>query len=271
DITGGSARLAVPACVPRQGDAASAEACKTITQVLRNDLAFEGLFQFVPENLFSAIPTLNPDAVNMEAWKGIGTNVLVVTRAEVTGGELALEAKVYAVGSSQNILAKRYTGKADNPRMFAHQASDDIMTLTQYKGVARSKIAFVSDRTATKDKHAKEIYVTDYDGYNPRQVTLNAPRTLTPAWSPDGRQLPYPPYRQSSPAIFVASIFEGKSAKITGDKGQAFTPAYSPDGKRIAYSSSQSGNMEIWVANADGSGARKITGTPPSDTPPCSR
>jgi TolB protein len=268
-IGGEATRFAVPSCVPRKGDEPSVEACKTITQVLRNDLAFEGLFQFVPENLFSAIPALNPDAVNLEDWKGIGANILVVTRVEVTGGELALEAKVYAVSSGQNILAKRYTGKSDNPRMFAHQASDDIMTLTQYKGVARSKIAFVSDRTATKDKRSKEIFITDYDGYNPRQVTVNGSLNITPAWSPDGRQLAYSSYRQPPPAIFIASIFEGKSAKVTSDKGQAFGPAYSPDGKRIAYSSSQSGNMEIYVANADGSGARKITTTAASDTAPC--
>jgi TolB protein len=267
--TEGATRFAVPPCVPRRGDEASSEACKTISQVLRNDLAFEGLFQFVPENLFSAIPSLNPDAVNLEDWKGIGTNVLVVTRAEVTGGELALEAKVYAVGSGQGMMAKRYSGKADNPRMFAHQASDDIMTLTQYKGVARSKIAFVSDRTATKEKRAKEIFIADYDGYNQRQVTVNGSLNITPAWSADGRHLAYTSYRQPPPAIFVASVFEGRSAKVTGDKGQAFGPAFSPDGKRIAYSSSQSGNMEIYVANVDGSDARRITSTPASDTAPC--
>src|SRR5688572_30286061 len=43
-----SQRFAVPDCVPRAGDAAAAEACKTITQVLRNDLKFEDV-PLVPE------------------------------------------------------------------------------------------------------------------------------------------------------------------------------------------------------------------------------
>ena len=47
------------------------------------------------------------------------------------------------------MLARRYSGRADNPRVFAHQASDDIMTLTQYRGVARTRIAFASDRDST--------------------------------------------------------------------------------------------------------------------------
>ena len=133
---GGAQRFAVPACIPRAGDEASREACRTITQVLRKDLEFEGIFRFVPEGLMAAIPAFNPDSPNFTDWKGVGANVLVLTRAQVTGGSLAVEAQVYSVDTGQSMLARRYNGRADNPRIFAHQASDDIMTLTQYKGVA---------------------------------------------------------------------------------------------------------------------------------------
>src|SRR5207247_2580810 len=130
-------------------DEASKEACKAISDVLRNDLKFEfPPAQFVPDNLLGAIPPLNPDAPKLEDWKSIGANVLVITRVQVTGGELSLELKVLSVGSGQTMLAKRYAGKPDNPRIFAHQASDEIMTLAQLKGVARTKLAFVSDRDA---------------------------------------------------------------------------------------------------------------------------
>ena len=72
------------------------------------------------------------------------------------------------------------------------------MTLTQYRGVARTKIAFVSDRDATKERRSKEIYIADYDGYNPRRVTVNGSLNILPAWSPDGRQLAYTSYRQAA-------------------------------------------------------------------------
>src|SRR5437879_13547024 len=107
------------------------------------------------------------------------------------------------------MLAKRYSGRPDNPRVFAHQASDDIMALTQYRGVARTRIAFTSDRDASREKRSKELYIVDYDGFNPRRVTVNGSLNILPAWNPDGRSIAYVSYRQGSPRVYLASIFAG--------------------------------------------------------------
>jgi len=278
-ITGGAQRFAVPDCVPRSADQASVEACRTITRVLRDDLAFERLFPFVEDRLLSALPAFNPDAVKFDDWKGIGANVLAVTRAGVgrpkEGGEaeLTVEVRVHNVDSGQTLLSRRYSGRADNPRVFAHQASDDILSMAQYRGVARTRIAFSSDRDSGQTKGVKELYIVDYDGYNPRRVTVNGSLNVLPAWSPDGRSIAYVSWRQGrTPLVFLASIFEGKSTpNLTGERGgsQAFAPAFSPDGKKIAFASTRSGNMDVWVADADGGGARRLTSHPASDTAPC--
>ncbi len=272
-IGGVTPRFALPDCVPKRADDASRAACKTISEVLRRDLAFEGLFQFVPESLLTAIPPQNPEAPNFEDWKGIGASHVIVTRAEVANGELALDLFVYFVNSGTRMVARHYTGKdLDNPRLFAHQASDDVMGLTQYRGVARTRIAFASDRDSTKERRTKEIYIVDYDGANPRRVTVNGSLNITPTWTPDGKGIAYVSYRQGSPLIFLARIFEGRSlANLSGEHGdsQAFAPSFSPDGRSLAFASNRSGNMDVWVASADGSGARRLTTTRASDTAPC--
>jgi TolB protein len=272
-IGGEAARFAIPACVPKRPDEKSAEACKTIQRVLRSDLEFEGLFQFVPDTLLSAIPAQNPDAPNFTDWKGIGAKYLLITRAEVAGSELTVEVRVHFVDSGQSVLSKRYVGKADSPRAIAHQASDDIFASAQYRGVARSHIAFSTDRDAGAGRGIKQIYIADYDGFNPRQVTSNPSLNLLPSWNPDGRSLAYVSYRQDrTPMIFYAHIFEGRSdANVTGERNnsQAFAPVFSPDGKRLAYASNRGGSLDIWVANVDGSGARRLTTGGASDTAPC--
>jgi TolB protein len=276
-IAPGAQRFAVPDCVPKRPDDASRDACRVFSQVLRADLRFENLFQFVPDSLFAAIPAMNPDSPNFEDWKSIGANILVVTRAEVVGAEMNVEARVFFVDTGQAMLTKRYSGKAENPRVFAHQLSDEVMTLTAYRGVARTRIAFSSDRSSSKERIAKELFIVDYDGYNPRQVTVNNSINILPAWRPDGQALAYVSYRQErSPLIFLAEIFLGRSSgNISGERtageraSQAFAPAWSPDGKRIAFASNRAGNMEIYSANADGSDVRRLTNSAAADTAPC--
>jgi TolB protein len=266
--------LAVPDCVPHSGDEAARAACLTITEVLRSDLRFEDI-KLVPDSLYKDLPTFNPDALKFDDWKAVRADLLVVSRAESTKTELVVEVRVLAVASGQTAMAKRYSNRPDNPRVFAHQAADDIMPLAQLKGVARSKLAFVSDRDAvakTKNTAAvrtKEIYIADYDGFNPRRVTVNRSLNILPSFSPDGKALGYISYRTGIPSLFTAWIYEGRSNDFPAGVGaQILSLAFSPDGKRVAYSSNKSGNSDIWVANIDGTDARKLTNSPAIDTAP---
>ena len=112
----------------------------------------------------------------------------------------------------------------------------------------------------------------DYDGFNPRRVTVNSSINILPAWSPDGRSLAYVSYRQGAPLVFLAAIYEGRStANLTGEggNGQSFAPTFSPDGQHLAFASNRSGNMEIWVSNANGTAPRALTRSAANDTAPC--
>ena len=159
--------------------------------------------------------------------------------------------RVFFVDSGATMLARRYSGKPDNPRVFAHQASDDIMTLTQYKGVARTRIAFVSDRDATKERRSKELYIVDYDGFNPRRVTVNGSLNILPAWRPDGAALAYVSYRQGSPLLYLAQDLRGPERRRTSAARRGTRrpsrPRSAPTGRRSPSPAAASGNMDIWV------------------------
>jgi TolB protein len=259
-------RIAIPDCVPSAGDQASRDACTTVAEVLRADLDFEGLFRFVEPDLMRRLGGFSPDNPDLEAWSGLLADLLAITRARVEGDQLTVDLHVYSLASKQSILEKRYSGRAGNPRFFGHTLSDAILSLTQFAGVARTQIAFASDRDG--DFRTKEIYVADYDGHRVQRLTRDESISILPEWSPDGQRIAFTSYKSRIPDVILVPLSGGRAQSVTNRRAQSFAPSWSPDGERIAYASNASGRMKIWVSNADGSGARQITEGPGQDTAP---
>jgi TolB protein len=269
----GATRVAIAPC------SATAEplrtSCGVVREVLKTDLDFEG-FQLTPESLMRSLPPVNPRNPNYLDWKSVGANMLVTLEVNQSGTDFAVEARTFSVDGSSPVMSKRYAGKVDpaNPntfRAFAHQGADDVLSLASIQGVTRTRLVFVSDRDYP-DKRRKELYISDYDGFNVRQVTVNKQLSILPGWTPGGRGIVYTSYRNGDPQIYLSWIFEGRSVpNVTGERPgtQAFAAVVSPDGKKIAYSSNRAGNFDIWVANIDGTDAHNLTGTPAQDTAPC--
>jgi TolB protein len=161
--------------------------------------------------------------------------------------------------------------------MYAHTIADEIFqSQSQLRGVARTKLAFATDRDGERvggtveERNVKEIYVSDYDGASQRRVTINRRLNITPAWSPDGRAIAYTSYRRGYPDLFISLIYQGTPPEepTRGRGGQNFLPAWSPDGTRIAFTSTRDGNPEIYVMNRDGSNVRRLTNNPAIDVTP---
>lgn len=152
------------------------------------------------------------------------------------------------------VLQKTYSGGA---RAAAHQFADDIVeTLTGNKGIASTKIAFVSSRTGKK-----EIYTADYDGANVKQLTNDGTISVAPALSPDGTKLAYTGYQSGYADIYLVDLASGARNRIVKFPGTNSGAAFSPDGGRIACSLSKDGNPELYVLSANGGGARRLTKT----------
>ena len=269
----GATRVAIAPCsTPAEPGRTS---CALVREVLKADLEFEG-FRLIPESLMRSLPPVNPRAPTYLDWQSIGTNVLATLEVAQTGSDFVVEARAFSVDGSSPISSKRYAGRIEpaNPnsfRAFAHQAADDILSLASVQGVTRTRLVFVSDREQ-QDRGRKELYVSDYDGFNVRQVTVNRALSILPAWTPGGKGLIYSSYKNGTPQIFLSWIFEGRivpNVTREGPDTQAFAPVVSPDGSKVAYSGNRNGNFDIWVSNIDGSGARNLTGTPAQDTAPC--
>jgi len=265
-------RLAVPDFVALSSEAT--EVAKTIGEVLWNDFNFEQEFYMLPRDTYSTVPVVRrAEDVPFPAWRELGADAIVFGTVQESGGKTVVQVRLMNVRSRQTVFAKEYFN-ASNPRAYAHTIADEIhMQQRNLRGVARTKMAFVSDRNrdslsgTVEKRDTKEIYIADYDGENQRRITVSRQLNLTPSWSADARAIAYTTYRPS-PDIFISFIYQGLLQNPTKGVGTNYIPVFSPDGTRIAFMSGRDGNPEIYVMNVDGSNLRRLTNHPAGDGTP---
>jgi TolB protein len=161
------------------------------------------------------------------------------------------------------ILSRSYNGAS--LRRQAHTFVDDfVQATTQLKPIGATKIAF----KAQSSGGAGEIYVSDFDGYNAKQVTSDSAIVAKPAWMPQRMALYYTSYARDNPDIYFHNLATGQRSVVAGYSGLNTSAAVSPDGSRVAMILSKSGSPNVWVANANGSGLKKLT-SGIEDSSPC--
>jgi len=171
------------------------------------------------------------------------------------GKDFVLFGKVFDAASGTRISNKEYFGNDDTFRRMVHTFADEIVSrYTGEKGVARTRIAYVSDKT-----RSKELYVMDYDGQNAMKVTADRSICLSPAWSPDGKMLAYVSYRDKNPDLYGLDMETGRRWKISGNEGLNISPAWSPNGKRLALAMSKDSGTEIYTMSREGNGLERLT------------
>ena len=273
---GAQVRLAVPELLALSNDRETQEAAKVISEVLWDDLNFEREYYMIPRDTYKSIPAAGSiDAVPYDRWRELGADGVVIGTVQRAAQGIRVEMRLYNVKMRQSSYSREYTGSAANPRIYAHTMSDEIHdSQRQLRGVAKTKLTFSSDRNkeavvATVEKRdVKEVYIADYDGANPRRITINRTLNVFPNWSPDGRSIAYTSYRSGAPDILISNIYAGTMENPTKGVAQNWLPVFSPDGSKIAFNSNRDGNPEIYVINRDGSNLTRLTNNPATESTP---
>jgi TolB protein len=160
------------------------------------------------------------------------------------------------------VLSKAYSG--NSLRAQTHAFADDIaLTLTGKPGIAQTKITFKGQSGGMS-----EIYIADFDGFNPRAATQDGTLVVAPCWA--GRSaLYYASYKLGKPYIYYHNLGTGERRTVASFPGLNTSPTVSPDGKRLAMILSKSGSPDLYVSDLNGGNLRQLTRTREEESSPC--
>jgi TolB protein len=249
--------VALPAFKPLTGTPGETALGGEALEILKNGLEFTGYLKQISPNAFLANPAetgIQMSQINFQDWTGIGAELLITGGIEEKDGRVKLELRLFDTFNTQLLKGKIYTGPPSEIRRMMHLFCAEVShALTGKWGVFASRLAFVS----TVDGN-KEVFVSDFDGYNPVRFTRHNSISLSPAWSSDGQWLAYVTYAGGKPEIYVRHK-EQDRAGVIGRDGMNITPAWMPGQDTLAAALSFSGNQEIYLLTRQGEMIKKVT------------
>lgn len=247
----------IPIAIARLRD--EERSTQPFSTIIRADLERSGLFKGV-EGDAKLDETSQP---NFTDWRSKSADALVggsVTR--LADGRFDVRFKLWDVVKGKEIVGQSRVVAGSDLRLAAHHIADTIYEkLTGEKGVFSTRIAYV---TKTGGRYA--LRVADADGEG-GQVALTSPEPIiSPAWSPDGKELAYVSFESQKAVVYAQEAASGKRRAIANFRGSNSAPAWAPDGRSIAATLSREGGSQLFVMGTNGENPRRVTSSASIDT-----
>ena len=243
----------------------SAETGIDLMQVVSADLARTGAFQIITDSSTEASleTSLRPQ---FERWTEKKANILATgSLVKLADGRWDIRFRLFDVVAGAQI-DEWYALAGDRQlRMVSHRIADRIYDkLTGLGGMFASRLAYVVQHS----KQSYELIVADSDGANALPALKSKEPIISPAWSPDGKQLAYVSFEAHKPVVYVHTVATGQRRVVANFRGNNSAPAFSHDGKKLAVALSRDGYTQIFMIKTDGSGVNRFSRSLAIDTEP---
>jgi len=231
-----------------------------VAELINNDLRRSGRFAPISEDDMLQKPTSGED-VDFDDWGYVGVEAVVVGSVAQTGeNAYTLQFQLFDVFGRRQLVGYRMPASRGTMRAAAHRAADMIYEkLTGIKGVFGTKVAYV---TATRQGEGRlySLRVSDQDGENEHTIMESSDPIMSPAWSPDSRQLAYVSFEENKSSIFVQTLRTGNRFKVSSKPGINGAPAFSPDGRQLVVTlGGIDGNLDIYTLDVTSRQTRRLT------------
>ncbi|MBE0483490.1 MAG: Tol-Pal system protein TolB [Bacterioplanes sp.] len=236
-----------------------------ISTIVQNNLSNSGYFRTLAPSGMISQPTRVEDVV-FNDWQRLRQDFVLLGRIDQTEQGYAIEFHVLDVHQRVEILRHRVRGSEGQLRDLAHYISDFVFErLTGVPGVFSTKLVYV---TTNRERTQFNLNYADADGAREQLIFTSRHPIISPAWSPDGRQIAYVSFESGRSEIFIQTLATGQREKVAAFPGSNSAPAFSPDGKKLAFVRSEMGNPEIYVLDLSSRQLERITNHFAIDTEP---
>ncbi len=220
-----------------------------VSGIISHDLQNSGRFKvYTGQSVSRDMP--------MRYFRSIGADHLVLGKVQHLGGDhYQVSVELYEVfkGSDSKtkpsaILNKTFTVTGSELRALSHHISDLIyQQITGIRGVFSTKLAYIVVQRPPGQAPRYRLEVSDQDGYNPKPLLNSTAPIMSPAWSPNGRQIAYVTFEKKHASIYVQDVATGYRQLLTDFPGINGAPAWSPDGRKLALVLSKGGTPNIYT------------------------
>lgn len=232
----------------------------TISDVISNDLKNSGRFKVYGGNAVS-------QNMPVSYYRSIGADNVVMGKVEEVGGgryqvsfKLLDTFKDKEQGGGAPLISKQFVVPEDQLRSVAHHISDMIYRqLIGVRGVFSTKLAYIVVQRSEGEAAQYTLEVSDADGYNPKPLLTSNDPIMSPAWSPNGRQIAYVSFENKHAAIYVEDVATGSRRLISEFRGINGAPAWSPDGRKLALVLSKDGSPNIYIMDIGSKHLTQVT------------
>ena len=231
-----------------------------IAAVIQADLKRSGRFAPIPEGDMLQKPTNGAD-VDFDDWSVLGVEAVVVGKIIQTDVNVyTLQFQLFDTFRRKQLIGFRMPTSRGTMRFSAHRAADMIYEkLTGIKGVFGTKVAYVTAEQQGKQR-LYSLIVSDQDGENEHKIMESKDPIMSPAWSPDSRQLAYVSFEGSKSSIFVQTLRSGNRFQVSNKPGINGAPSFSPDGRKLVVTlGGVEGNPDIYILDITSRKTKRLT------------